>query len=320
MKSLVVSAALSVVLSMPAHAQIQLSDRIELPGSAGRLDHLAIDVQDHRLFVAALGAGAVEVIDLRERKQALRLPAREPQGLAWLTSAQRLLVANGGSGRIDAFAGGQRTGALGDLPDVDNLRIDAGSGLLYAGYSNGLAVVDPATLRLVDRFALPGHPESFQLATHGPEIYINVPDAKRVVVMDRRNGKITATWDVSPASRNFPMALDEATQRLLVATREPAKLQVYETVGGRRVAEIALCGDADDLFFDAVRRQAYVVCGEGRVEVVRQIEPDRYAVTQRIDTARGARTGLYVASLDTLFVAAPARQGRSAEAQAYRVR
>jgi len=319
LRSVGVAAALTI-FPMLAKAAIELVDRIELPESKGRLDHLAIDIQGSRLFVAALGADAIEVIDPKERKRVLRLRGREPQGLAYWPSAQHLLIANGGSGTIDAFAGDLRKGALADLPDVDNLRLDGKAGLLYAGYSNGLAVVDPVNLRLIDRLVLPGHPESFQLATNGPEVYINVPSAKRVVVLDRRNGKITATWDVSPASRNFPMALDETTHRLLVATRQPARLQVYDTASGRRVSEISLCGDADDLFFDTERHQAYAVCGEGRVEVVRQLDPDRYEVTDRIDTAAGARTGLYVPAMNTLFVAVPARLGRSAEVSVYRVR
>jgi hypothetical protein len=119
------------------------------------------------------------------------------------------------------------------------------------------------------------------------------------------------------------MALDETTQRLLVAKRAPAQLQVYDTATGRRVAEIPLCGAADDLFFSSStpeRRQAYAVCGEGRVEVVCQLDPDRYEVAERIGTAAGARTGLYVPVMNTLFVAVPTRLGRSAEVQVYRVR
>ena len=319
LKLLVVTGALTIP-ALNAQAAIELVDRIELPGSTGRLDHLAIDVQGGRLFVAALGADAVEVVDPQQRKRVLRLRGREPQGLAYLPSVEHLLIANGGNGSIDVFVGGQRKGGLADLPDVDNLRLDGKAGLLYAGYSDGLAVVDPVHVRLVDRFALPGHPESFQLATNGPEVYINVPSGRRVIVLDRRSGRITATWDVSPAAQNFPMALDETAQRLLVATRRPARLQVYDTASGRRIAEIPLCGDADDLFFDAERRQAYAVCGEGRVEVVRQLDPDRYEVADRIDTAPGARTGLYVPAMNTLFVAAPARPGRSAEVLVYRVR
>src|SRR5262245_27519674 len=180
----VVAAVALAALPVLARAALELVDRIELPESKGLLVHLAIDVEGSRLFVAALAADAIEVIDPKARKRVLRLRGREPQGLAYLPSAQHLLIANGGSGTIEAFVGDLRKGGLADLPDVDNLRLDGTTGLLYAGYSDGLAVVDPVNLRLVDHFALPGHPESFQLATQSPEVYINVPSAKRVIVLD----------------------------------------------------------------------------------------------------------------------------------------
>ena len=116
------------------------------------------------------------------------------------------------------------------------------------------------------------------------------------------------------------MALDEANQRLFIATRRPASLQVYDTASGRRVSELPLCGDADDLYFDGKRRQLYAICGAGELAVVSQRDADHYETAQRIPTAAGARTGLFVEGLDKLFVAAPARDGRPAEILVYRVR
>ncbi|HEU5293869.1 MAG TPA: hypothetical protein VFU71_03675, partial [Burkholderiaceae bacterium] len=88
MKLAVVAAAALAIPSMLAQAAIELVDRIELPDSKGRLDHLAIDIQGSRLFVAALGADAIEVVDPKERKRVLRLRGRDPQGLAYLPAAQ----------------------------------------------------------------------------------------------------------------------------------------------------------------------------------------------------------------------------------------
>jgi hypothetical protein len=48
-----------------------------------------------------------------------------------------------------------------------------------------------------------------------------------------------------------------------IATRRPALLLAYDTESGKRVAELAICGDADDLFFEGTRRQLYAVCGDG---------------------------------------------------------
>ena len=115
------------------------------------------------------------------------------------------------------------------------------------------------------------------------------------------------------------MALDEPNHRLFVATRKPALLLAYDTISGRRTAESPICGDADDLFFDGQRHQLYAVCGEGVVDVIRQRDADHYEVALHLQTSSGARTGLFVPQLSTLFVAVPSRSGSSAEIRVYRV-
>jgi hypothetical protein len=301
-------------------ATLVLDSRIPMPDTRGRLDHLAVDLEHGRLFVAALEADAVEVIDLRAGARAARLEGlHEPQGVLYLAAGGRLLVANGAGGRVDSYEQDRRAASVGGLPDADNIRLDAQAGRVVVGFGSELAVLDPIAMRVLARHRLPGHPEAFALATTGPEIYVNVPTAGKVIVVDRRTGRATAAWDVAPASRNFPMALDEANHRLFVATRQPAVLQVYDTSSGLRVSELPLCGDADDLYLDAGRRQLYAVCGEGQVAIVRQRDGDRYEVEERIATAPGARTGLFVPGLDRLFVAAPARERRAAEIRVYRL-
>jgi hypothetical protein len=143
--------------------------------------------------------------------------------------------------------------------------------------------------------------------------------AGRSAVVDSVLGKVTATWDVAGATGNFPMALDETGHRLFVATRQPAMLLAFDTVAGQRIGELPLCGDADDLFFDAQRRQLYAVCGQGVVDVVRERDATHWEPLQRLPTSRGARTGLFVPGLSMLFVAIPARNGSPAEIRAYRI-
>ena len=305
----------------PASAQaLALERTIALPGVQGRIDHLAVDLENRRLFVAALGANKVEVIDLEGARRITSLPRlSEPQGVAYLSREGRLLVANGGSGSVEAFDRDRLTAHIADLDDADNIRIDAASGQVYVGYSNGLAVLDPATMRIVHRIPLRAHPEAFELSSTTPEIYVNVPGATQVAVLDRRTGRQSASWELGEARRNFPMALDDVSHRLLVATRQPPMLLVFDTMSGRRTGETALCGDADDLFIDRERKLVLAICGEGVVEVFRQVDADHYEVLQRVPTSPGARTGLFVPTLQTLFVAAPSRGGRSAQIQLYRM-
>jgi len=147
-----------------------------------------------------------------------------------------------------------------------------------------------------------------------------VPDARQVVVVDRAKRAVTAAWEVPGARSNFPMALDEAGRRLFVGARSPAVLLAYDTASGRMVAKLPIGGDTDDLFFDAERKQVYVICGEGRVDVLRQDDPDHYSQTGTIKTAPRARTGLFVPEEGRLYVAAPAVDGAPARILVYRVR
>jgi hypothetical protein len=94
-------------------------------------------------------------------------------------------------------------------------------------------------------------------------------------------------------------------------------LLVYDTASGKRVAKLPIGGDTDDLFFDAARKRLYVVCGAGRVDVIRQEAPDRYVRESSIDTAPHARTGFFVPEQRRLYVAAPGAEGSPARILVY---
>jgi hypothetical protein len=302
---------------------LQLVQTIALPDVRGRIDHLDIDLDGGRLFVAALGNNSVEVIDLRAGRSSVRLEhLREPQGVAYVREAKRLFVASGESGRVDVFAGDSLTpvGHVDALEDADNMRYEPASGRIYVGYGSALAVLEAPTMQLVSRIKLAGHPESFQLESTGSRIFVNVPNAQQIAVVDRKQGKVLATWDLGEARANFPMALDEVKHRLFVATRRPAALLVYDTETGMRVASVPIGGDADDLFFDGERKQVFAICGEGVITVVQQQDADRYVALGQVRTAPGARTGLFVATQRTLYVAVPAQQSAPAEIRGYKVK
>jgi DNA-binding beta-propeller fold protein YncE len=314
--------ALGLLGAAPASSQaFPLTQTIDLPAVTGRIDHLDIDLQRNRLFVAALAAGSLEVIDLRSGERISRIaPLSEPQGVAYLPALDRIVVASGGSGRVEAYERAPAAVAsVGGLEDADNVRFDAPADRLVIGYGHALVVLDPRTLAVIQRIALPGHPEAFELEPSGHRVYVNVPSAGQIVVVDRQSGTIAASWHVTGATGNFPMALDASSKRLYIATRRPALLQAYDTSTGRRVSEVPIGADPDDLFFDSERHQLYAVCGEGVVDVVRLRENDRLELGQRLQTAPGARTGLFVSRLSTLFVAVPARAGAPAQIRAYKI-
>ena len=120
---------------------------------------------------------------------------------------------------------------------------------------------------------------------------MNVPSAQHIAVVDRNKGSVLATWSLDDKKANFPMALDEPDHRVFVATRQPAALLVHDTNTAKRVADLSIGGDADDLFFDAERKRIYVICGQGVIDVVQQRDADRYQSVAQVLSAPGARTG-----------------------------
>jgi DNA-binding beta-propeller fold protein YncE len=305
-------------------AALELVETIPLPNVDGRIDHMAVDVASERLFVAALGNNTVEVIDLKRRSRVRSMQGfGEPQGLAYVTQSNRLFVANGGAGRVDIFDATSLAPIrrIDGLADADNVRYDAKAQQIYVGYGKGaLRILDAATGDASGELKISGHPESFQLEEGSERIFVNIPTAGHIAVLDGVQRKVVGTWELHGAAANFPMALDEAGRRLFVGVRKPAELLVYDTDSGKLVARLSIGGDTDDVFFDAARKRIYAICGQGLISVVQQGEADRYTVLEAVRTASGARTGLFVAPLQRLYVAAPARGGSDAEVRAYAVR
>src|SRR4051794_658153 len=88
--------ALAGIASGVAQEPLVLLATIDLPGVQGRIDHLAVDPDSQRAFVAALGNNTVEVLDLRTNTHVKSLAGfHEPQGIAALAHLNTIAVANG---------------------------------------------------------------------------------------------------------------------------------------------------------------------------------------------------------------------------------
>ena len=323
--SAVVLGLLLIAADMTALEEpLTLVRAIDLPGVQGRIDHLAFDSITHRLYVAALGNDTVEVLDVDAASHLKSLAGfREPQGIAVVPDLKAVGVANGqGAGLQLISAENYRPGPmvrLGD--DADNVRYDASGKRLYVGFGGGaLAAIDPAAAKVVGEAKLAGHPESFQLERDGPRVFVNVPSAEQIAVVDRNSMIVSATWKVATATANYPMALDEANHRLFVGCRRPARVLVFDSTSGKQVASFDTVGDTDDLFFDAARRRVYVSGGEGYLDVFQDEGQNRFARLAHMPTAAGARTSLFVAEQRRLYLAVPHRGTQKAEIRVFEAR
>jgi YVTN family beta-propeller protein len=266
---------------------------------------LAVDLARRRLFVAELGNGSVGVVDLDTQNVIHRISGlKEPQGVAYVSKNDLLYVANGRDGSVRFFAGPNYSpaGRIDLGADADNIRVDMAANHLLVGHGSGaIAVIDLRDNSRINSFALKAHPESFQLDTSSRQIFVNLPNARSIAVLNESTGKEGAVWPVRHGG-NFPMALDLERHRVLVAFRNPAKLAAFDWQSGAVVSEVDICGDADDLFFDPKRNRVYVTCGAGFIDIL-GADDMNYSRQARISTVSGARTALFVPEMDRLLLA-----------------
>lgn len=302
------SAIMLAMMSAPgwsAEPPLVLEAKIPLGAVKGRIDHLAVDLARHRLFVAELGNDSIGVVDLAANTVIHRInDLKEPQGVGYLPRVDTLYAANAGDGSVRLYRGEDFAprGRIDLGKDADNVRIDEAHNRVWVGYGGGaLAAIDAASGRKIIDIPLKAHPESFRLDRAGETIFANVPDAGQIAIVDVAAKRQRTAIETHADRGNFPMALDLDRGRIIVVFRGPPRLGTYEMASGRRVASVETCGDADDVFLDVKRARLYVSCGEG-VVAVHEAQGD-YARLGRVATAPGARTSLWVPERDRLYVA-----------------
>ncbi len=331
-----------LLLPSLAHGQaspaLQLTTRIALPNVDGRMDHFGVDMAGERLFATAFDNHTVQVIDLKAGRQVFAIPnVDEPQAAFYDPASKHLFVSQGGDGAIKIFDGStyRLLQTVKYSADSDNLRYDARGKHVIVGYGGekflygqatrqqgdgALGIMDLAGKKVAE-IATDAHPESFQLEQSGTRIFINIPDKKEIQVADLASRKTVAHWPVS-CPDNFPMALDEAHHRLIVACRDPSALAVFDTVAGKQVALVALDPGlfSDDIFYDQSKGRIYVVArtaagndprapGPGLVVILQQKDADHYDKIGTLPSGFGAQTGFFVPAWGKLFVATRRQQG-----------
>jgi len=300
---------------------LTLTGKITMPDLSGRIDHIAYDTNNHLAFVAALGNNTIEVVNIDTKQVVHTIKGlHEPQGVAYIPSLQRLVVANGDNGACIFFDAKNYTplSSVDLKDDADNVRYDAASNLLYVGYgSGGIAIIDVNTMKQTASIPLDGHPESFQLSKKQNRIYINVPDADEIEVADLSSRSIIAKWKNTNASSNFPMTLDEENNRLFIGCRSPAALRMIDTQTGKDIHSIGCSGDADDVFYYAADSLVFVSAGKGFIDVFKAGKELQHI--NHIETSSGARTSLLLSSQKTFLLAVPARSANPAALWTYKI-
>src|SRR5260370_21905856 len=103
---LVLSAGFASEASAQEKLALRLVQTIPLPGVKGRLDHMGVDLEKNRLFVAAVANNSLEVVDLTDGKENKSLAGfKDTQDALFLGGDFNKLYVSSLDGPVRAFHG-----------------------------------------------------------------------------------------------------------------------------------------------------------------------------------------------------------------------
>jgi YVTN family beta-propeller protein len=302
---------------------LKLEKEIPMPTVKGRIDHMAVNLKDKVLYVAALGNNTVEVIDLNKGSVIRSIKGvEEPQGIAYLSEQNEIAVASGGNGDCVFFNATtfERVATIHLASDADNIRYDAAERKMYVGYGNGgIALIDPVSHKQTGNVKLSAHPESFQLDKKNNKLYVNLPDDHSIAVIDLKSFTITDTWKISKYRADFPMTLDTANNLVFIGYRHPAILVGYNSKNGNQVSTNELVGDIDDIFYYSGKQEIIASGGDGSINVFKRENGAKFKKVANIPTREGARTSLLIQSFQTFILAERANGRKAAAIAVYKI-
>jgi DNA-binding beta-propeller fold protein YncE len=217
---------------------------------------------DGKVYAAAQGLGGVVVLDARSGKRIAMVPAGDVDGLAYDPVTRRVFVSDEGGGRetvIDA-----RTNraiavvALGG--EAGNVQYDAVSKHVFAGVQtrDELAEIEPSSLKVIRRYALPGCSSSHSVAVDSAEraAYVGCQHNVRLVRLDLRSGRVTGSGGVGIGVD--VLALDAGLHRLYVGS-ESGVVSAYDVRNGGlvRIAQAFLHLNAHVVAVDPATHRVY---------------------------------------------------------------
>jgi DNA-binding beta-propeller fold protein YncE len=259
-------------------------------GGDGSWDYIVPDPPNHRLFIGR--QNRVMVVD--EDKGTLLGEVTGIQGAhgtALATTTGHGFATSGNDQSVVMFDL-KTFKVLGRIPaaeDADAIIYDSASNRVFTfnGDAHSSTVIDPREGKLVTNIPLGGKPEYGASAGDG-KVYANLTDTSEVVEIDAKAAKVVRRWSTDACKQPVAMAVDPAHHRLFSGCRSGV-MAVSDYQAGKVVATLPIGAGVDGAGFDAASGNAFAANADGTLTVIHQDAPDRYHVTQNVQTAQGAR-------------------------------
>jgi len=321
----------SDVSKAQSRSSLRLVQTIPMPNVKGRIDHMDIDLDGKRLFVAGVENGSMEVLDLNTGKWIRSIAGfKTPTEMCYVHELNKLFVASRDDGMVRVFRGDS-------LELIDSIKLELGANritydpakkYIYVGYGAKLAgfdygrvgIIDARSNKLLGDMIVESHPSQILLDGAAHRILVAVWEQGRIDVFDDTDHHMLLTWTTGGQSGD--MALDHAHHRLFIATRNaPQTLIVYDSDSGQEVARLPAEGRMNGVYYDGWHQRIYVTCGRdlpaGYAFVYQQKDADHYELIDKIPTAPGAGTSFWVPQLNRFYVAVPGLEKQEAAMQVF---
>jgi hypothetical protein len=276
-------------------------------GGEGGWDYVTVDPNTHRLYVTR--TTHTMVLDTESGKTVADIPGQKrSHGVALVPELGRGFISDGGGdGAVEIFdlKTNAVLGTIPALPDADGIIFDRATNqvLVVSGDGGALmtlaANVDPRDGKIGKPIDLGGKPE-FLAADGAGKVYINLVDKNLVAVVDLKQRKVLERWPVAPGGAPVGMAMDKKNRLLFIGCRNPQKLIVMNADDGKILADLPIGSGVDATKFDGT--QAFASCRDGKLEVVNEISPGKFAIVQTVQTPEGARTMTVDRSTKTIYL------------------
>jgi hypothetical protein len=312
---------------------LKLVRTIPLPAVTGRLDHMGVDLEKKRLFVAAVTNNTLEVVDLTGGKVIKSvIGMKDTQDALFLGGTFNKLYVSSNDGHVRVYQG-ETLGLVHDFkiaPDPNRLFYDPATDLIYFGHGGqnagfdayGLVGIlqakrgagyDQLVADMIAPTPRPGHLAELVMDDNGILLACD-SRADLIYQFDTRKRELIKSWSAK-GDGAADMALDRSRHRLFVGTRMPPQMTVYDSLSGQEIQSLPAPETMDGVHYDTKLQRIYMTGGRwygtpeaspGWIYVYQQKDPDHYDVISKIKTRPGSGTSLWVPQLNAFYVASQA--------------
>ncbi|MBI3817372.1 MAG: YncE family protein [Planctomycetes bacterium] len=284
--SLLTAAALSF-----AGDSVNYKKEREVPMPGGSFDYLNVDTASRRMYVAH--STKIDVVDLDKSEKIGEVEGVEgAHGATVVAEFKRGFATAGRKNMLIVFdpvtLKVTKEIPTGTGPDAI-LYVTTTKEVWSMNHRAGtITCVDASTLEVKSTIEVGGMLEFAAEHVSKGMVYVNSEDKNFIAQIDAKKHAVVSKFALAPCEAPTGLAIDEKNGILFAGCDQ--KLAIVDTANGKVVATPEIGKGCDAVVFDAERMLAFASCGDGTTAVVKEVDPKKFEIVGKIETARGAKT------------------------------